>query len=154
MPFRSRLIHHLQRTSNSTPAQNRSRIPSMGQSGFSQVAPSAKTLCVQCEILPAAWLVPRFYDLRDSKYPEHKEPYHYWTYPTWAELKTSAHTCALCALIVREAQNTTDRPFRSANQPGVFFQAFGASRLEVWCVEAGKRAQLNVALDGGMCRSC
>ncbi|KAH8664816.1 heterokaryon incompatibility protein-domain-containing protein [Ilyonectria robusta] len=96
----------------------------------------------------AAWLVPRFYDLRDSKYPEHKEPYHYPTYSTWAELQTSASTCALCALIVHEAQSTSRRPYPKPSQPGVLFQASSSSRLEVWCAEAGKYAQLNVALDG------
>lgn len=132
--------------------RNTSLVPSMGPSESLQAAPSAQTLCIQCKNLPAAWLVPRFYDLRDSKYPEHREPYHYPTYSTWAELRTSASTCALCALIVREAQSTSRRPYPKPSQPGVLFQAFGSSRLEVWCVEAGKCAQLGVALDGGMCQ--
>ncbi|KAH6879498.1 heterokaryon incompatibility protein-domain-containing protein, partial [Thelonectria olida] len=120
----------------------------MSQSTPFQAALSAQTLCIQCEQLPAAWLVPRFYDLRDSKYPEHKEPYHYRTYSTWTELKAAASTCALCALIVREAHSTLRRPYPQTNQHGVLFQAFGGSRLEVWCVEARKCAQLKVALDG------
>ncbi|KAH7142036.1 heterokaryon incompatibility protein-domain-containing protein [Dactylonectria macrodidyma] len=123
-------------------------VPSMGPSKSPQAAPSAQNLCIQCKILPAAWLVPRFYDLRDSKYPEHKEPYQYPTYSTWAELQASASACALCALVVHEAQSTSRRPYTKPSQPGVLFQAFGSSRLEVWCVETEKCAQLNVALDG------
>jgi hypothetical protein len=43
----------------------------------------------------------------------------------------------------------TGGPYVKSDRPGVRFQAFGSSRLEIWCVENLKCAKLNVALDGG-----
>ena len=109
----------------------------------------AQSLCSPCQNLSAVWLVPRFYDLRDSKYPAHKEPVLWWTYSSWEDLESSAKSCSLCSLIVKEAQNVTRGPYVKSDQLGVRFQVFGSSRLEIWCVEKLKCAKLNVALDGG-----
>ncbi|KAH8904499.1 HET-domain-containing protein [Coniochaeta sp. PMI_546] len=112
-------------------------------------APPSQPLCSQCRALPAAWLVPRFYDVRDKWYPRYKEPCHYFTYLTWAELEASASSSALCALVSREAETRVDLPCRMPDppRPGVFFEAYGFLKLEVRCIEACKVARLNVALD-------
>lgn len=110
----------------------------------------SQTLCIHCQNLSGAWLVLRFFDLRDSKYPAHEQPVLWWTYPSWDELEISAKSCSLCSLIVNEAQSVTQGPYMKSDRPGIRFQANGSSRLEIWCVEKLKCVKLNVAFDGGM----
>lgn len=106
-------------------------------------------LCTHCALLPSAWLVTRFVDLRDSKYPAHQEPVHWFTYPSWTALLESSRTCPLCSLIVQEVEDRARGPYTKTEQQGIRFTAFGSARLEVWCVEELKRAELSVGLDWG-----
>ena len=106
-------------------------------------------LCDHCTVLPAAWLVPRFYDLRDSKYPAHNEPMHWMHQPSWSALEVSAASCDLCALILREYVDDCEKLDPPNCQPEIRFQAFGGSRLEIRCLEQKKVAQLHVAFDDG-----
>ena len=123
--------------------------PNQKQSASARASLMSQNLCIHCQNLSGAWLVPRFYDLRDSKYPAHEEPILWWTYASWEELEESSKSCSLCALIIQESHSVTQGPFTKGDRPGIRFQASGSSRLEVWCVEKLKRAKLNVALDSG-----
>ena len=79
-------------------------------------------LCDHCTVLPAAWLVPRFYDLRDSKYPAHNEPMHWMHQPSWSALEVSAASCDLCALILREYVDDCEKLDPPNCQPEIRFE--------------------------------
>ncbi|KAH7134989.1 heterokaryon incompatibility protein-domain-containing protein [Dendryphion nanum] len=104
-------------------------------------------LCSLCQNIAVTWLVPRFYDIRDSKYPAHQEPVHWWTHSSWADFLQAAKTCRLCALILSEMQDTTREDYWKTTQLGIRFTAYGKSMLEVTCVEMKKQAKLNVGMN-------
>ena len=109
----------------------------------------SQSLCTHCENLAGAWLVPRFYDLRDSVYPAYTEPVKWSTHGSWEDLISSAETCELCAMIAREAGGVIGGAVEGGAQGAIQFQVFAGSRLEVRCEGRKGVVKLNVGFDGG-----
>ena len=109
----------------------------------------SQSLCTHCENLAGAWLVPRFYDLRDSVYPAYTEPVKWSTHGSWEDLVSSAGTCELCAMIAREAGGVIGGAVEGGAQGAIQFQVFAGSRLEVRCEGRKGVVKLNVGFDGG-----
>lgn len=93
----------------------------------------------------ATWLEPMFYNVRTV-------PRSCWLNLSRADLKESAEACALCALILREAQETPSTPAPSSGTIVRLHQDCLVSTLalEVCCIDEGKQARLKVAFDKGM----
>ncbi|KAF2871135.1 heterokaryon incompatibility protein-domain-containing protein [Massariosphaeria phaeospora] len=114
----------------------------------------SQPLCVHCDNLAGAWLVPRMIELRDPHYPAHSEPIYWWTHSSWENLEASAQTCVLCRLVVDDATDSPKGPFiisgedrEAAQREGIRWQAAGSERLEIWCVERKKTLKLRVGFD-------
>ncbi len=115
------------------------------------------TLCQYCSTL-STWLVPRFYDLWESRIGEtaQKLERYWWHQPSWAALRASAKSCPLCALILSEAWRAPlldDERLKTLWGDGppsaaVRVRAY-PSRLDVLCRSARKSVRFNAALDYG-----
>lgn len=106
-------------------------------------------LCDYCSVLAAAWLVPRTYDIRDSrerKDDKDTEPEHWWTHGSWLELKEAAQTCELCNLIYEESFVDESGPYKKTDKPGIRFELSGA-KAEIWCMEVKRKTRLNIGFD-------
>ena len=95
-------------------------------------------LCTFCKSLPM-WLMPRFYDMFESKYPNYRLPRFWMHQPSWNALQTSAQTCEFCALIETESERERDtQAQKSMNNalndgpasPAIRFCAYAGGRLE------------------------
>lgn len=109
-------------------------------------------LCKLCTDLPANWLVPRFFALRDIKWPESEVPLHWQHHSSWQSLEASAASCDLCALIVRESIDDSEYKEASASVPSsaVRLHAYAGSYVYIRCIEQRKSTVLHLAFDDGM----